>query len=72
MLRELHGSQFRFARGVSNGSSICMGHAIWHGSRSFLHGSSLFLHGACDFPSSEVGSPKFFSVFRIGYDLEVN
>ena len=40
-------------------SSVCTGHAIWHGSRSFLHGSSLFLHGACDFPSSEVGSPNF-------------
>ena len=59
VLRELHGSRFRFARGVSSGSSVCTGHAIWHGSRSFLHRSSLFLHGACDFPSSEVGSPNF-------------
>ena len=59
VLRELHGSRFRFARGVSSGSSVCTGRAIWHGSHSFLHGSSLFLHGACDFPSSEVGSPNF-------------
>ena len=59
VLRELHGSRFRFTRGMSSGSSICTGHAIWHGSRSFLHGSSLFLHGVCDFPSSEVGSPNF-------------
>ena len=60
VLRELYGSRFRFARGVSSGSSVCTGlGAIWHGSRSFLHGSSLFLHGACDFPSSEVGSPNF-------------
>ena len=59
VLRELHGSRFRFARGMSSGSSVCTGRAIWHESRSFLHGSSLFLHGACDFPSSEVGSPNF-------------
>ena len=59
VMREFHGSRFRFARGVSSGSSVCTGRAIWHGSRSFLPESSLFLHGACDFPSSEVGNPNF-------------